>query len=327
MSTDAGHGAEPLVSVITPVYNGARFIGEAIESVRAQTYGNWRHVVVDNVSTDGTADIVRRHSDEDERVTLVSADEFVPVIANWNRAAAHAHPGAAYLKFVHADDRLFPECLARMVDVAERNPSVGLVGAYRVDDRWVNCDGVPLDREVIPGRELGHDLLLGENYPFLFGSPTTTMIRAGLPSRPTIYDEGFLHADTEASYAILAEADFGYVHQVLTYTRRHDAAVTPYAQRVGTYLPEYIAMFRRYGAVFLAPDEYERRLSVHLWTYGRYLAARPLKLREEAYREYHRERLAGLAREIGPGELGRGVGRQVRRMARKQARRLPGARR
>lgn len=317
---------QPLVSVITPVYNGGSFIGEAVASVRAQTYANWRHVVVDNVSTDDTVDVVRRHAAEDDRISVVSADEFLPVIANWNRAAAHAHEGAAYLKFVHADDRLFPECLTRMVDVAERHPSVGMVGAYRVDDRFVNCDGVPLDREMIPGRELGRDVLTGGTYPFLFGAPTTTMIRAGVPRRTPLYDEGYLHADTEIAYAILAEADFGYVHQVLTFTRRHANAVTPHARRIGTYLPEYLAMFRRYGPVFLEPEEYERRLSVYLYTYGRYLAARPLRLRDTAYRDYHRERLALLAREVGPGELGRGVGRQVARLSRKGMRRLQAAR-
>ena len=59
---------QPVVSVIMPAYNTEKFIGESIQSVRDQTYANWELLVVDDGSTDQTADIIRQHATQDARV-------------------------------------------------------------------------------------------------------------------------------------------------------------------------------------------------------------------------------------------------------------------
>ena len=53
----------PLVSVVTPAYNHRRFIGPCIESLLRQTYPNWEQIIIDDGSTDGTAEVVRRYTD------------------------------------------------------------------------------------------------------------------------------------------------------------------------------------------------------------------------------------------------------------------------
>ena len=58
----------PLVSVITPVMNGARFLDGAIRSVRAQSYPNWEYVIVDNFSDDQTGEIAISHACEEPRI-------------------------------------------------------------------------------------------------------------------------------------------------------------------------------------------------------------------------------------------------------------------
>ena len=58
-----------LISIITPTYNCAKFIGVTIESVMKQTYENWEMIIVDDASTDNTEEIVRRY--DDKRIKLI----------------------------------------------------------------------------------------------------------------------------------------------------------------------------------------------------------------------------------------------------------------
>ena len=64
-----------LVSVITPAYNCAQFIGKTIESVQAQTYDNWEMVIVDDCSTDNTREVVESYSKDDSRVRYICLKE------------------------------------------------------------------------------------------------------------------------------------------------------------------------------------------------------------------------------------------------------------
>ena len=91
----------PLVSVIVPTYNYAAFIGEALESVRAQTYSNWECVVVDDGSTDGTREIVERWAAQDARFRYVRQERRRQAVAK-NRGIAESR--GEYLQFLDADD-------------------------------------------------------------------------------------------------------------------------------------------------------------------------------------------------------------------------------
>ena len=65
---------QPLVSVVTPVFNGGKFLGECIDSVLAQTYTNWEYVIVDNCSTDATLEIAQRYAAADPRIRVYHND-------------------------------------------------------------------------------------------------------------------------------------------------------------------------------------------------------------------------------------------------------------
>jgi glycosyltransferase involved in cell wall biosynthesis len=127
----------PTVSVCVPVYNGAAFIGETIRSVLAQTYTDFELIVMENVSTDGTADVVR--AIDDPRLKLICPDEHVPAPENFARATAAC--SGRYVKMVCADDTLKPECLERQVAALEAQPRAVMVASQR---DIIDAEGEPL---------------------------------------------------------------------------------------------------------------------------------------------------------------------------------------
>ena len=123
---------EPLVSVVTPVYNGEEFLPQCIESVMAQTYRNWDFTIVNNCSTDGSLAISLKYAATDPRIKVVNNTNFLRILENHNRALRCISPEAKYCKVLFADDWLFSNCLESMVANAELHPSVGIVSS-RID--------------------------------------------------------------------------------------------------------------------------------------------------------------------------------------------------
>ena len=77
---------QPLVSVVTPVYNGEKYLAECIESVLAQSYKNWDYTIVDNCSKDKTFEIANNFSKMDKRIRIHKNREFVDITENHNIA-------------------------------------------------------------------------------------------------------------------------------------------------------------------------------------------------------------------------------------------------
>ena len=100
--------SEPLIDILMATYNGERFVGEQIESIQAQTYGNWRLLVSDDCSSDGTLDVVRRYAAEDERIRIVS-EGVRHGGAKENFFSLMAKSDAPYVMFCDQDDVWLPE--------------------------------------------------------------------------------------------------------------------------------------------------------------------------------------------------------------------------
>lgn len=293
---------QPLVSVVTPVYNTEAYLAEAIESVLAQTYDNWEYVIVNNCSTDRSFEIAQEYAQWDARIKIQTNDQFLSQMQNWNHALRQISPDSRYCKIVHADDWLFPDCITQMVAVAKANPSVGMVGAYRLDEDRVNLDGLPFPSTVVAGREIGRAHLLGRVY--LFGSPTSLLIRSDLiRKRPDFYNETNIHADKEACFDLLQESDFGFVHQVLTYTRRHNETTTTFIRKFETNRLGHLKILVKYGPVFLTPEEYEQDFRWRLDAYHEFLARKVFELKDKEFWDYHKSELKKLGYPIKPLKL------------------------
>jgi len=168
----------PLVSIVTPVYNEADHLPECVESVLAQTYQNWEYTIVDNCSTDGSGEIARGYAARDSRIRVHKNVKFLTALANFNHALRQISPASKYCKVVLGDDWIFPECLERMVTVAEEHHSIGLVSAYSLEGQRVLCVGLPTQCTFASGSEICRKHFLEDLY--LFGSPTTVLYRADL---------------------------------------------------------------------------------------------------------------------------------------------------
>jgi glycosyltransferase involved in cell wall biosynthesis len=263
----------PTITVITPVYNGERYLAECIESVLAQTRTDWEYVIVDNCSTDRTAEIAKHYASIDDRIRHVHCSRFVPIYENFSRTIEFMHPDSRFGKFVCADDRLFPECLERMVALAEKYPSVGVVSAHRMYGDRVDPIGLPsFGGECVPGLKAVHQALMEDKYPV--GSPTSVLYTGKiLRSRKPFFDSAAsIHADADAGLRILTQSDLGIVNEVLTFTRLHAGTQTfSFADRINTYLPMFVAILVRYGHLALTQAEYRRAMRNHLRTYWWFL--------------------------------------------------------
>jgi glycosyltransferase involved in cell wall biosynthesis len=246
---------QPLVYVFTPVYNGEKYLAECIESVLGQTYQAWQYYILNNRSTDRSRHIAEDYAKNDRRLRVLDTPQFLNHLANQNLGLRQMPPGAVYCKIVHADDWVYPECIAKMVELAEANPKVLLVGSYGLRQDRVAWDGVPYTTSVIDGRELCRRTLLGG--PYLFGSPTSLLIRADeVRKRPEFFNEANPQADKEICFDILRNGDFGFVHQVLTFTREHEEADPSGTRDLHSSRPGDLTILMRYGSEFLSPAEF-----------------------------------------------------------------------
>ncbi len=286
--------AEPLVSVVTPVYNGAKYLRQCIESVLAQTYTNWDYVIVNNRSTDETLAIAEEYAARDSRIRIHDNGEHVGVDANHNVAFRLISPDSRYSKLVAADDWIFPECLEKMVQLAEEHPSVAIVQAYRLRGTEIAGDGVPYPATVLRGRDACRLWLL-QGRPSIFGAPTTLLYRSDIVrSRHAFYDESNMAGDTDVCLEFLGDNDYGFVHQVLSFHRLRRESTTGDRQRLRTDLPCRLHELATYGPRDLTPEEQERAARAELRTYYRSLGSLAFRRREPAFWRYHRDSLAAL---------------------------------
>jgi len=287
---------KPLVSVLTPVYNGESYLAECIESVLAQTYGNFEYTIVNNCSKDRSLEIALSYAKKDSRIRIHNNEEFVGVIDNHNIAFRLMSPSAKYCKMVSGDDYLLPECIAKMVEFAESNPSVGIVGSYQLSGDTVRWQGFRYPQSVFAGREICRQIFLGKDKNFGFGSPTSLMYRADLVrSREAFYPNASPHSDTSACFEHLRYHSFGFVYQVLSYERIHEATQTSESKQLERYLSAVLSDLLHYGPFYLDKRELKQQLERLLKIYHRYLAVDYfVGFRGEEYWNYHKGRLAEL---------------------------------
>jgi glycosyltransferase involved in cell wall biosynthesis len=112
----------PEISIGMPVYNGERYISEAIESILNQSFPNFELIICDNSSTDSTREICEFYAERDGRIRYIRHEENIGGPRNWNYAFSCAK--APYFKWAPANDTIHLDMLAQCKEVLDGRPDV-----------------------------------------------------------------------------------------------------------------------------------------------------------------------------------------------------------
>lgn len=306
--------SQPLVSVVTPFHNTARYLAQCIESVLTQTYSRFEYILVDNCSTDGSGEIAEAYALRDSRIRLIQRSQLISQVQNYNSSLAEISEGSQYCKIVQADDFIFPECLQLMVQAFEQSESIGLVSSYDLKGNAVRGSGFPYRTSPLPGREMAQLYL--RTGIFVFGSPTTVMYRSSLVRKQQpFYEESRLHEDTEKCMQILEHWDFGFVHQVLSCLRVDNESVSSAFRNFQPEVLDRYIIVQRYASVFLEEDESAALRKKSKAVYYHVLASEAIQLRKLAFWRYHKDGLETLGEALDWSYLALQIGRELLWMA------------
>jgi glycosyltransferase involved in cell wall biosynthesis len=287
----------PLVSVVTPFYNTAPYLDECIRSVLRQTWTNLEYVLLDNCSTDGSADIATRHASQHPHIRLERNASLLGQVDNYNRALSLISPESRYCLLVQADDWVMAECVQRMVELAETDPRIGVVTSYHLEGKRP-CGG-PIDPgvTVLDGPQVCRDTLLGKLA--VFGSPTTVMYRSEIiRAQQPFFDRSRHHEDTDALFRTLRDWKLGFVHQLLTFVRVDNASITSAVRTFDPFALDAFLRSRMYLDQFFAPDEAQSLRQRAETSYLKFVARRCLARNRREFLAYQRRGLSTVGYEL-----------------------------
>ena len=216
-----------------PVYNGALYLADAIESILAQTFADFEFIIVDDASRDGSAEIARSYLAGDRRIRLIALDRNLGAADARNQALAIA--SGEFVAAMDCDDVCLPERFQQQVDYLRRNPAIGVLGAGA---QAVAEDLSALYPFNLPER---HALIAYNIFVGSFLIHPTVMMRRELLEAVGGYEGGRRTAyDTELWSRLIWRTRFANLPETLLLYRRHqrqthttrDAALTAEAWAV-----------------------------------------------------------------------------------------------
>jgi len=189
---------KPRVSIGLPVRNGARYLGEAVDSLLRQSYTDFELIISDNASTDQTEAICRDYAGKDPRVRYYRNSQDVGLANNYNSLFKRAR--GEYFKWAAADDVHEPDYLVRCLDVLEHDPAVILAYAKA---RFIDENGGPLDK-IDPGFDLRSDIAM-ERFRYVIYATSWVNAIFGLIRTKTLANTRLLPSYPGGDYPLLGE--------------------------------------------------------------------------------------------------------------------------
>jgi len=213
------------VSICLPLYNGARFLKQAIESIIYQDFEDFELLIADDASTDESYEIASDYSTKDKRVFCWCNKERLGLFNNYNLCIERAK--GEYIKPFAQDDLLETSALAKMTDVLDGFPKVSLVSCAK---RWIDKTGASIKQITqfehdcsIPGKDvIIANLILLTNW---IGEPSAVMFRSKYKGNG--FDPHYYHyGDIEYWFRILEHGDLYYLSDSLCNFRKHEKSST-----------------------------------------------------------------------------------------------------
>jgi glycosyltransferase involved in cell wall biosynthesis len=202
-------------------YNQEQFIAEAIESVLALYYNNWELIITDDQSTDSTFKICENYASLDSRIKLYKNNKNLGDYKNRNTAAGYAK--GKYLKFLDADDLIYPYGLNAMVDSMEQFPEAGFGLSFSVVD-----DVIPYPQLVSSSCIIRNEFL----YKSLVGvGPSASIIRRDIFVEVGGFSGALYIGDIELWYKISERYPLVKLAPALNWYRVHENQQTKFESR------------------------------------------------------------------------------------------------
>lgn len=233
----------PLVSVVMPTHNNRDYICASIDSCLNQTWGNLEIIVVDDGSTDGTGDLLRERYGE--RIRYIQQQNAGPGIArNTGIEAARGD----YIKFCDSDDLLYPEHIARCMDVMQQASEAIAVVYTRY--RFVDGDGAPIPDKSDP------PLLDGDIFcRLLLSNSNAILTSATLVRKAALLHVGMFPADRELRHSedwdvylrLAAQYQYANVPEILLDYRWHGGGLTSNQHAAAYGRLKVVQMARHYA--------------------------------------------------------------------------------
>lgn len=230
---------KPLVSVCIPTFNGEKYLQEALDSVRKQTYPNLEVVFSDDSSTDNTLQIISDFKNSYKKPVFIFKHTPQGIGANWNNCVKHAN--GEFIKFLFQDDLMESTCIEDLLKVFSEKTPLGMVFCKRKilfdqnnkehinwTDEYKNIHLTWGDLKRI---QKGKDLLKSKNLlqkPInKIGEPTATLLKKTVFKKVGYFNTGLNQfLDVEFWFRIMSKFDIGFVEKELVSFRLHKDQAT-----------------------------------------------------------------------------------------------------
>lgn len=234
-----------LVSIVLPVYNGEKYLESALDSILAQSYKNWELIIVNDCSTDGSAEIMEQYVKKDERIRVIQNNENLKLPRSLNVGFSQAK--GVYYTWTSDDNLLKPEMLAVLVDAMKKDSSLGLV--------YSNYTGIDEN-----GMEMGLYEMKEPEGLFSGNSVGASFLyRARTAKQIGEYDASlFLAEDYDYWMRIFIEAPVKKIPMDLYYYRRHGGSLTE-TKKESIRQQTFLAVWKNYEKLLERAEKKEDR--------------------------------------------------------------------